>query len=92
MNVPAPKFMIESTWSGRLFGGEWSSAAGGSLAVLEPATGKRSRKLATQRRRMCEKPLAKLARLSPDGRRPAMRSEPQSCGRPRVTWKTTKMN
>ena len=41
MNVPAPKFMIESTWSGRLFGGEWSSAAGGSLDVLEPATGKR---------------------------------------------------
>ena len=41
MNVPAPKFMVESTWSGRLFGGEWSSAAGGSLDVLEPATGKR---------------------------------------------------
>jgi benzaldehyde dehydrogenase (NAD) len=33
--------MVESTWSGRLFGGEWSSAAGGSLDVLEPATGKR---------------------------------------------------
>jgi benzaldehyde dehydrogenase (NAD) len=41
MNVPAQKFMVESTWSGRLFGGEWSSAAGGSLDVLEPATGKR---------------------------------------------------
>ena len=41
MNVPAPKFMVESTWSGRLFGGEWSRAAGGSLDVLEPATGKR---------------------------------------------------
>jgi benzaldehyde dehydrogenase (NAD) len=39
MNVPAPKFMIESTWRGRVFGAEWRSAAGGSLDVLEPATG-----------------------------------------------------
>src|ERR1700728_3199265 len=39
MNVPAPKFMIESSWRGRLFGAEWRSAAGGSLDVLEPATG-----------------------------------------------------
>jgi benzaldehyde dehydrogenase (NAD) len=31
--------MIESTWRGRLFGAEWHSAAGGSLDVLEPATG-----------------------------------------------------
>ena len=39
MNVPAPKFMIEDTWRGRVFGTEWRSAAGGSLDVLEPATG-----------------------------------------------------
>ena len=39
MNVPAPKFMIEGTWRGRLFGAEWHNAAGGSLDVLEPATG-----------------------------------------------------
>ncbi len=39
MNVPAPKFMIESTWHGRVFGAEWRNAAGGSLDVLEPATG-----------------------------------------------------
>jgi benzaldehyde dehydrogenase (NAD) len=39
MNVPAPKFLIEKTWEGRVFGTEWRSAAGGSLDVLEPATG-----------------------------------------------------
>ena len=39
MNVAAPKFMIESAWRGRLFGAEWRNAAGGSLDVLEPATG-----------------------------------------------------
>jgi acyl-CoA reductase-like NAD-dependent aldehyde dehydrogenase len=39
MNVPAPKFMIEGTWRGRLFGAEWHNAAGGSLDVIEPATG-----------------------------------------------------
>jgi len=33
--------MVESTWSGRLFGAEWRSASGGSLDVLEPATGKK---------------------------------------------------
>ena len=31
--------MIESAWRGRLFGAEWRNAAGGSLDVLEPATG-----------------------------------------------------
>src|SRR5271157_5925705 len=31
--------MIESAWRGRVFGAEWRSAAGGSLDVLEPATG-----------------------------------------------------
>lgn len=39
MNAPVSKFMIESTWHGRLFGGDWRSAAGGTLDVLEPATG-----------------------------------------------------
>ena len=39
MNVPAPKFLIEKTWGGRVFGGEWRNAAGGSLDVMEPATG-----------------------------------------------------
>ena len=39
MNVPAPKFLIEKTWQGRVFGAEWRSAAGGSLDALEPATG-----------------------------------------------------
>jgi benzaldehyde dehydrogenase (NAD) len=39
MNVPAPKFLIEKTWEGRLFGAEWRKAAGGALDVLEPATG-----------------------------------------------------
>ena len=39
MNAPAPQFMIESVWRGRLFGAEWRNAAGGTLDVLEPATG-----------------------------------------------------
>src|SRR6516165_4639607 len=40
MNAPAPKFMIESTWRGRLFGGEWRNAAGGSVDLLEPQSGR----------------------------------------------------
>ena len=39
MNAPVPKFMIESTWRGRLFGAEWRAAEGGSIDVVEPATG-----------------------------------------------------
>jgi benzaldehyde dehydrogenase (NAD) len=39
MNVPAPKFLIEKIWEGRIFGAEWRNATGGSLDVLEPATG-----------------------------------------------------
>jgi benzaldehyde dehydrogenase (NAD) len=39
MNAPVPKFMIESTWRGRLFGSEWRAAEGGSIDVVEPATG-----------------------------------------------------
>ena len=39
MNAPARKFLVEDTWRGRLFGAEWRIAAGGSLDVLEPATG-----------------------------------------------------
>src|SRR5215468_4787874 len=39
MNAPIPKLMIEATWQGRVFGGEWRTAAGGWLDVLEPATG-----------------------------------------------------
>lgn len=39
MNAPIPKILIEQTWRGRVFGTEWRPAAGGSLDVLEPATG-----------------------------------------------------
>ena len=39
MNAPQPKFMIEFVWRGRVFGSDWQSAAGGSIDVLEPATG-----------------------------------------------------
>src|SRR5271168_2076367 len=31
--------MVESVWRGRVFGADWRNAAGGSLDVLEPATG-----------------------------------------------------
>ena len=39
MDGAAPNIMVESAWRGRVFGGEWRTAAGGSLDVLEPATG-----------------------------------------------------
>jgi benzaldehyde dehydrogenase (NAD) len=39
MNAPTPKLMIESKWQGLVFGADWRGAAGGSLDVLEPATG-----------------------------------------------------
>ena len=39
MNAPVPRILIESTWRGRLFGAQWRPAIGGSLDVLEPATG-----------------------------------------------------
>jgi benzaldehyde dehydrogenase (NAD) len=39
MNAPIPKFMIESTWRGRLFSSEWRTAVGGSIDLVEPATG-----------------------------------------------------
>jgi benzaldehyde dehydrogenase (NAD) len=38
MNAPLPKFMIEQTWRGRLFGAGWYDAAS-SLDVLEPSSG-----------------------------------------------------
>jgi benzaldehyde dehydrogenase (NAD) len=39
MNAPTPKFLIESNWRGRVFGGDWRSPAGGSIDVVEPASG-----------------------------------------------------
>jgi Aldehyde dehydrogenase family len=39
MNAPVPRILIESMWRGRLFGAQWRPAIGGSLDVLEPATG-----------------------------------------------------
>ncbi|HEY1720951.1 MAG TPA: benzaldehyde dehydrogenase [Magnetospirillaceae bacterium] len=39
MNAPTPKFLIESNWRGRIFGGEWQSPQGGAIDVLEPANG-----------------------------------------------------
>jgi benzaldehyde dehydrogenase (NAD) len=39
MNAPIPRILIESMWRGRLFGTQWRPAIGGSLDVLEPATG-----------------------------------------------------
>jgi benzaldehyde dehydrogenase (NAD) len=39
MNAPIPKLMVEAAWRGRLFGTDWRPAAGGSLDVIEPATG-----------------------------------------------------
>jgi len=39
MNAPTPRFMIESTWNGRIFASGWKLPAGKALEVLEPATG-----------------------------------------------------
>jgi benzaldehyde dehydrogenase (NAD) len=39
MNAPIARMMIEATWRGRLFGAEWRPAVGGTLDVIEPATG-----------------------------------------------------
>ena len=39
MNAPIPRILIEWMWRGRLFGAQWRPAIGGSLDVLEPATG-----------------------------------------------------
>ncbi len=39
MNAPIPRILIEAMWRGRLFGAQWRPAVGGSLDVLEPATG-----------------------------------------------------
>jgi hypothetical protein len=38
VNVSAPKFMIEGTWRGRLFGAEWRNAAG-TLFSINPIVG-----------------------------------------------------
>jgi benzaldehyde dehydrogenase (NAD) len=38
MNAPVPKFMIEATWKGRLFGKDWY-AGGAAIDVLEPSSG-----------------------------------------------------
>ena len=83
MNVPAPKFLIEKTWEGRVFGAEWRSAAGGLLDVLEPATGRHA-----HQRRQCRPPPTcagrppKRAPRSPAGQRRLTRSAPRSCARP----------
>ena len=39
MNAPIPKLLLESAWRDRVFGAEWRPAIGGSLDVIEPATG-----------------------------------------------------
>ena len=39
MNAPIARIMVEATWRGRLFGAEWRPAVGGTLDVIEPATG-----------------------------------------------------
>ena len=69
MNVPAPKFLIEKTWEGRVFGAGWRPAAGGSLDVLEPATGNKitsvgnaTAKDVRQRRRRGARRAARLGR------------------------------
>lgn len=41
MNARASKFLVEKTWEGRVFGTEWKSSSGGTIDIVEPATGKR---------------------------------------------------
>ena len=85
MNVPAPKFMIEGTWRGRVLAAEWHNAAGGSLDVIEPATGATLTRVgnatgdrcAPRRRRGARRP----ARMGGDALRKARRHPAQGRSR-----------
>lgn len=39
MNAPVGQLLVEDASRGSVFGTEWSTAAGGPIDVLEPATG-----------------------------------------------------
>ena len=87
MNVPAPKFLIEKTWEGRVFGTEWRSAAGGSLDVLEPATGNKITSVgnatAADVRRAASRSARRAARLGGNAVRGAGRHPAQGRARAR---------
>ena len=93
MNAPAGKFLIEDTWRGRVFGTEWRSAAGGSLDVVEPATGAKITSVGNATAADVRKAAAE-ARAAQPGWAATRRtkSAPPSCVRRRACWKTTRRN
>ncbi|MGC1351767.1 MAG: hypothetical protein WA858_18660 [Xanthobacteraceae bacterium] len=92
MNVPAPKFLIEKTWEGRVFGTEWRSAAGGSLDVFEPATGAKITSVGNATAADVRRTASDRGPHSPAGRRRRTRSGLRSCARPPASWKTIRKN
>ena len=93
MNVPAPKLLVEKTWEGRVFGGDWRSAAGGSLDVMEPATGNKLTSVGNASAADIRKAAAEAqAPRSPAGRQRRTRSAPPCCARPPARSKTIRKN
>ncbi len=98
MNAPRPKFMIEAVWRGRVFGSDWRSAVGGSLDVLEPATGatltRVGNAVAEDVRRAAAEARGGLpprrAPRSPHGPRRHTRSAPPCCATPPARSRTTR--
>ena len=78
MNAPAGKFLVEDTWRGRVFGTEWRNAAGGSLDMLEPATGAKITSVGNA--------------TAADVRKAAPKRAPPSCARQPACWKTIRRN
>jgi benzaldehyde dehydrogenase (NAD) len=91
MNAPAGKFLIEDTWRGRVFGTEWRSAAGGSLDVLEPATGAKITSVGNATAADVRKAAAE-ARAAQPGWAATMKSAPPSCARRPACSKTIRRN
>ena len=92
MNAPAGKFLIEDTWRGRVFGTEWRSAAGGSLDVVEPATGAKITSVGNATAADVRKAAAEAAPHSPVGRRRRTKSALPSCAKQPACWKTIRRN
>ena len=92
MNVPAPKFLVEKTWEGRIFGGDWRSAAGGSLDVVEPATGNKITSVGNASAADVRKAAAEARAAQPGWAATPMRSAPRSCARPPARLRTIRKN
>ena len=88
MNAPQPKFMIESVWRGRVFGADWRSAAGGSLDVLEPATGATLTRVGNAVAEDVRRAAAEARAAQPAWAATPSRSAPLCCAKPPVCSRT----